>query len=130
MEIFLSSESTIKEINKEFKKSFPLLQLEFYKRKHGFAETSIWEQKFHERTCLKEINRNFKAGIIEVNPLDTVAEFEQKFQRNFGLSVQIYRRMGDIYLETVQTDGFSLKKQNNMGHIAERPVFNVNTLFL
>ena len=130
MEIFLSSESTIRQINKEFHKSFPLLRLEFYKRKHGFGETSIYEQKFHERTSLREINKDFRPGIITINPSDTAADLEQKFQRKFNLSIQVYRRMGDIYLETAETDGLSLERQNSLGHLADRPVFNAHTLFL
>ena len=130
MEIFLSSESTIRQINKEFNRFFPLLRLEFYKQTHNSGETFICEQKFHERTSLKDINRDFRPGVITIIPSDTVAELEQKFQRKFDLSIQVYRRMGDIYLETAGTEGFSLQKQNNMGHLAERPVFNVHTLFL
>ena len=130
MEIFLSSESTIRQINKEFHKAFPLLQLEFYQRKHSFGETYVYEQKFHERTSLKEINENFRPGVVSINPHDTVAELEQRFQRRFDLSVQVYRRMGDIYLETAETDDLTLEEQNNLGHLAERPSFNVHTLFL
>ena len=130
MEIFLSSESTIKDINREFKKSFPLLQLEFYKRKHSLSETSTWEHKFPERTFLKDINKRFRPGMIKINPHDTVAELEQRFQRNFDLSVQVYRLMGEVYIETAQTDDLSLQQQNSMGHVADRPIFNANTLFL
>ena len=130
MEIFLSSESTIRQINRELHKSFPLLQLEFYNRKHGVGESSIYAQKFHERTSLKEINKDFRPGVISVDPSDTVAELEQKFQRKFNLSIQVYRKMGDIYLETAETDGLTLEEQNSMGHLAERPTFNVHTLFL
>ena len=88
------------------------------------------EEKFHERTSLKEINKNFRPGMIKINSMDTVQELEQRFQKKFDLSVQVYRRMGDIYLETAQTDSLSLEKQNNMGHVAARPAFNVHTLFL
>jgi len=130
MEIFLSSESTPRQINKEFHKAFPLLQLEFYKRKHSVGETSVYEQKFHERISFKEINNSFRPGVITINPSDTVADLEQNFQKKFDLSIQVYRRMGDIYLETAETDGLSLEKQNSMGHLAERPAFNVHTLFL
>ena len=130
MEIFLSGESTIKDINREFKKEFPLLQLEFYKRKHARGETSVWEQEYHERAAVKEINKNFTPGMIQISPGDTVAELEQKFQKHFDLPVQVFRRTGDIYLETVQTDSLSLEKQNSLGHIAEKARFNVNTLFL
>ena len=68
--------------------------------------------------------------MIKFNPDDTVAELEQRFQRNFGLPVQVCRQMGEVYVETVETDDLSLRQQNSMGHIAERPAFNVNTLFL
>jgi hypothetical protein len=115
MEIFLSSESQVKEINKEFIKAFPFLKLEFYTRKHIPGETSIWAHKFPERTALKEISRRFMPGMIKINSFDTVAELEQRFQKQFDLSVQVYRRMGEIWLETVQTDDLSLEKTKQYG---------------
>jgi hypothetical protein len=130
MEIFLSSESSIKEINKEFTKFFPCLKLEFYPRKHKPGETSLLEHRFSERTSLKEINKNFVPGMIKFNLFDSVADLEQRFQKHFDLSIQVFRRTGEIWVETVQTDNLSLQVQNHMGHIPATPQFNVHTLFL
>ena len=69
--------------------------------------------------------------MLELDPSMTVAAFEQKMQNEYGLPVQVFRKSGDVWLETVQTDHFSLAKQNEMGEeTAKKQRFNINTLFL
>lgn len=130
MKLFLSSESTVRDINKELQKIFPYLKLEFYRRKHKIEETSCWEESLSGNTLLKEIKGSFLPGMITINPLDTVAELEQRFQKNFGLPVQVYRKTRDIWLETVQTDDLTLENQNNIGASVSKPRYNIHTLFL
>ena len=40
MKLFLSSESTLRDISKEFQQHFPCLKLEFYRRNHQQGESS------------------------------------------------------------------------------------------
>ena len=130
MKLFLSSESTARDINKEFQKNFPYLKLEFYRRKHNIEESSYWEESLSGNTLLKEIKGNLLPGMITISPLDTVAELEQRFQKNFGLPVQVYRKTRDVWLETVQTDDLTLESQNNIAASISRPRYNIHTLFL
>ena len=129
MKIFLSSESTLKDINREFQAQFPYLKLEFYRHNHNMGETSLFENKIPSRVQLKNISDNVP-GFMNIDPMDTVAEVEQRFQTKFQLPVQIFRRAGNIWVETVETDNLTLLKQNSMGVIAPRIYFNTNTLFL
>jgi hypothetical protein len=129
MKHFLSSESTLRDVNKGFQSQFPFLKLEFYRYGHQFGETSLFEKKVSSRKPLKDIS-NLVPGFISIDPMDTVAEVEQRFQKKFGLPVQIFRRAGNVWVETVETDGLTLLKQNSMGVIAPRMNFNVHTLFL
>ncbi|HSB94027.1 MAG TPA: hypothetical protein VLC28_12970, partial [Flavitalea sp.] len=45
----------------------------------------------------------------------TVAELEGLFTDKFNLPVQVFRRSGNIWLETTMTDGWTLKQQNEHG---------------
>jgi hypothetical protein len=47
---------------------------------------------------------------IDVSPDVTVAEMESAFDLH-GLNIQVFRKMKSTWLETVQTDGYSLKQQ-------------------
>jgi hypothetical protein len=129
MNLFLSSESTLRDINKEFQLQFPFLKLEFYRHRHQTGETSLFEKKVSSRKPLKDIS-NLLPGFISIDAMDSVADVEQRFQKKFGLPIQVFRRAGDIWVETVETDRLTLLKQNNMGVIAPRMNFNVHTLFL
>ena len=129
MKIFLSSESTLKDINREFQAQFPYLKLEFYRHKHNVGDTSLFENRIPSRVQLKNISDTVP-GFMNIDPMDTVAEVEQRFQTKFQLPVQIFRRAGNIWVETVETDNLTLLKQNSMGVIAPRIYFNTNTLFL
>ena len=129
MKLFLSSESTLRDISKEFQQHFPCLKLEFYRRNHQQGESSSFDNKISARQPLKNIS-DLVPAYINIDPMDTVAEVEQRFQNKFGLPVQIFRRAGDVWVETVQTDDLTLQKQNSMGFITTKISFNVHTLFL
>jgi hypothetical protein len=129
MKIFLSSESTLRNINKEFQRVFPLLKLEFYWHSHGTGDTSVLDTRISNRETLKNISC-MVPGYISIDPTDTVAEVEKRFQNKYGLPVQIFRRADDVWVETVQTDNLTLLKQNSMGTLAPKMNFNIHTLFL
>lgn len=129
MKIFLSSESNLRDVNREFQNQFPFLKLTFYRQEHQPEQTSLFGTKLSSKTTLKNIS-TLLPGYINIDPMDTVAEVEQRFQNKFGLPVQIFRRTGDVWVETVQTDNLTLLKQNSLGTLAPRMNFNIHTLFL
>ena len=131
MEIKLLRNVTIRELKKVFAKKFPFLKLEFFKEPHQAAEGSGNRLKISEQSFLSEISSMRKEGVFSFKPSVTVAEFEQGIQKEFGLPVQVFRRSGDVWIETIQTDDVSLAKQNSMGETSSKPIrFNINALML
>ncbi|MBA3900883.1 MAG: hypothetical protein H0X62_11855, partial [Bacteroidetes bacterium] len=45
-----------------------------------------------------------------------VKELEQKFQNLFGVSVQVYRQSGSVWIQTTITDSWTLTEQNNRAY--------------
>ena len=45
----------------------------------------------------------------------TVTDFENALMDQFGLSAQVFRRSGNLWLETTITDYWTLKQQNEHG---------------
>ena len=43
----------------------------------------------------------------------TVGDLEQRFQDVYGLSVQVFRKSGKVWLETTVTDNWTLDEQND-----------------
>ena len=50
-----------------------------------------------------------------MSPAMTVAEFEKRFQVEFGLNAQVFRKSGKVWLETTITDNLTLQSQNALG---------------
>jgi hypothetical protein len=131
MKLILNPNSSVREIKKDFNIYFPYLKLEFFKERHGTSKGSHAEDRFPNSSLLGEINPRLKQQVIEIEPGDTVAYFEQFFQNELGMPVQVYRKAGDTWLETIQTDHLTLLKQNAMGYESARRIsFNAFTLFL
>lgn len=55
------------------------------------------------------------SGTAEFNAMSSVHAFEQMFAAQFGLNVQVFRRSGELYLETTATDDWTLGQQNAEG---------------
>jgi hypothetical protein len=131
MELTLTKKTKIKEVKKQFAALFPFLKLEFFRHRHGQGESSILAHMFPESTPLSNVSDVMKEGTFAFDPATTVAAFEQQLQNEHSLPVQVFRKAGNLWLETVQTDNLTLARQNSMGEDSSRPVqFNRYTLFL
>ena len=130
MELFFSSESTIREINKGFQKRFPFLKLEFYRQQAKTEQYKYWKDKLSAHVTLKETGSKLIPAMIKIDPIDTVDELEQRLRNNYGLFVQVLRKSGDVWLETVQTNDFTLERQNSIGATVPKQRYNIHTLFL
>jgi hypothetical protein len=131
MKLSLFHRKTVQEAKHEFSRNFRFLKIEFFNQKHGREKGSAFDRTLADDLRLSEAVGNCKEGVFHFTPLTTVAEFEQRLQSEFGLPVQVFRKSGDTWIETVQTDKLTLETQNSMGEAAATPLrFNMNSLFL
>ncbi|HEY6978517.1 MAG TPA: hypothetical protein VH396_19600, partial [Chitinophagaceae bacterium] len=52
---------------------------------------------------------------IDISKQRTVAQLEEDFKELFGLHAQLYRKLGNLWIETSLTDDWTLEQQNNEG---------------
>jgi len=105
----------IQTIQKEFNALFPYLSIEFFSKPHSkFGGSSKRFLKSPTKT-LGECRTIAKKGKIEITPSMIVNTLEKLFQDLYGLSVQVFRKSGNTWLETTATDAWSLEKQNSEG---------------
>lgn len=130
MELLLSNEMTIREVNKNFQKKFPYLRLEFYAEDYVPGQTSLWDDRFPDHTKLGEIIGNFLPTFIQFELSDTVAAFRKRFQDDMGLHVQVFKKTNDVWQDTFQSDYLSLEKENILGARRFQLAYNMHTLFL
>lgn len=122
MKIFITEEYLIGSIQDEFHFRYPHLKLEFFKNPHGIFEGSPRKEKLTRDTAIDDIRIIHSAAWIDIGEFVTAAELEQQFARLLGLSVQVFRKSGSIWLETTAMDGLTLGKLEAMGK--ELPVPN------
>jgi len=115
MRLRISPNRLVGEIQMEFNTVFPFLKIEFFRKK-------IYQQP--EFTPQQMVPRNQKIGStqtaisdgdIEINADMKVKDLEKLFKEQFSLMAQIFRRSGNLWLQTTMTDDWTLARQNEHG---------------
>jgi len=115
MQLLINNERTISEIRREFNDMFPYLKLEFFSRFHDAGKPSRLKFKIPAEKKLGEIRQSGNDGNMTIEPGMTVNALEQTLRNTFGLSAQVFRKSGGIWLETILTDTWTLAEQNRQG---------------
>ena len=116
MELILNDKITIRELQKQFSSEFPYLKLEFFDIPptfDGLPKVHMYPNHRTLGTCRKMHNE----GSIVISPSDTVERLEKLFWDEFGLSTEIFRKSGNLWIETTLSDSWTLKQQNDEGKI-------------
>jgi uncharacterized pyridoxal phosphate-containing UPF0001 family protein len=99
MEITIDQTKKLSDIQTEFCKRFPYLKIEFYKQAHTAGEGSLKEKTIDSNLTINEVKIEKEIGVIKITGLMTVAELESSFSNTFGLSAQVFRKSGSIWLQ-------------------------------
>ncbi len=115
MQLKITPERHIGEIQKEFNDTFPFLKLEFFNNK-SFARNNFSSRQIIPRTRkLGDGQTGIKEDLITIEEEMKVSDLENIFRDKFKLAVQVFRKSGNLWLETTMTDSWSLLQQNNHG---------------
>jgi hypothetical protein len=117
MKITINNNRKIFAVQEEFNAKFPFLKLEFFSKPHKAAGSSPKNLMKSNSKTLADCRAGHEEGILTITPNMTVAELEQRFADAYGLSVQVFRKSGKVWLETTITDGWTLADQNEEGQI-------------
>ncbi|MCS6934914.1 MAG: hypothetical protein NZM35_07170 [Chitinophagales bacterium] len=121
MKTVIHDARTISEIQREFTKEFPYLKLEFFDAPHCDKRALPKSKLIDRNKKLGEVRKNHNEGVLEIKPSDTVSDLENKFWNLFGLSVQVFRKSGNLWIETSLTDSWTLERQNREGYEMSAP---------
>ena len=115
MEIRIDDTKKLSTIQTEFSETFPYLMLEFFTRPHNIGTPSPKKIMIPIVKTVGQCRSVHTQGKLTIIPSMTVAALEQVFNETYGLSVQVFRKSGNVWLETTVTDGWTLEKQNRHG---------------
>ncbi|WP_207492406.1 hypothetical protein [Aridibaculum aurantiacum] len=116
MELNINNDTVVKNLQAQFNNLYPYLKIEFLaapKRQNGYSRA----EKVPASATFRALYTLDKEVAIDVNRNRTVAEVEHDFKENTGLSIQLYRKSGNVWIETSLTDDWTLGRQNDAGEV-------------
>jgi hypothetical protein len=117
MKLQITPTKTLKDIQNQFHEHFPLLKIEFFKKPHRPEEPSAKKDVLDSALAISKLTK--AKGEIRVTKDTKVSELEQQLQKDFGLFVQVFRKMGNTWVETSRTDEMTLEEQQESAKEAQ-----------
>jgi hypothetical protein len=116
MYLEINGERLISDIQQDFGAVYPFLKIEFF-RNGTIRRDRYPVNKLIPATQPVKTAWHYKQekGQLTLSDDMTVTDFENALMDQFGLSGQVFRRSGNIWLETTITDYWTLKQQNEHG---------------
>ena len=115
MEIMITDNSYVKDIQEEFHKEFPYLKIEFFKNGIQGDKHAQKSPPISGKMLLANVRHVHSEGPININGSRSVEELKTDFQNNFGLLAQVFRKSSSLWIETTLTEHWSLTRQNREG---------------
>jgi hypothetical protein len=115
MTIQLTPERLIEDIQKDFAYVFPYLKIEFFRKGTRYRQTKERTITIPITQTLGSVFKNNRRGKLIISESMTVSELEKLCDEQFGISIQVYRRSGTLWLETSMTDSWTIQQQNDRG---------------
>jgi hypothetical protein len=117
----IQKEATIASIQQVFHAYFPFLKLEFYRNPHEVHALSKESEHLPSDMLVSTIPSFKESGVCMFSPSMKTGAFEQLMWDTFGLSIQIFRKSGSVWLQSALTDDWTLEKQNTDGQKSSEP---------
>jgi hypothetical protein len=114
MKLYVNIEKPVSDIQKQFNAFYPFLKLEFF-RSHSNSQSILKNDPVASNEFLKHQLSLDTIETINVDCKRTVADVENDLKKQFGATTQIFRRSGNVWIETTLTDDWTLEKQNKEG---------------
>ena len=125
-EISIDNETFLKDIQSSFNAYYPYLKIEFYNHAHSQGEGSLKKNTLNSNLTIEAVQKHELSDTIKINGLTKVGDLESAFAKNFGLSVQVFRKSGKLWLQTTATDNWTLAEQNQFFNFLQIVVCKLN----
>lgn len=116
MHLQINGEQMVSKLQEDFSQVFPYLKIEFYRNGSKRQERYPATKMIAPSRLLKDawVYKKDK-GQLKLSGDMSVTDFENALMDEFGLSAQVFRHAGNVWLETTMTDNWTLKQQNEHG---------------
>lgn len=124
MTIEINDNKTLEEISNYFTRYYPFLKIEFYHHTHRNQESSSDLDIHPKNLTIGEVTNIHFNGSIKLHYWQKTGVVEQQFRNKAGLNIQIFRKHGDAWIQTMGTDALSLEEQNEAGMAATEDILH------
>ena len=115
MHLRIAPNRLISDLQKDFNNAFPFLKIEFFQNRNPQLPAFTIRQILPHNKRIVDGQTAVTDGDIEVNSQMKVKELEKIFKDQFSLVAHVFRRSGNLWLETTMTDDWTLGQQNEHG---------------
>ncbi|MDB5245641.1 MAG: hypothetical protein JWQ40_35 [Segetibacter sp.] len=112
-ELIISGYSVVRDIQKAFNSHYPFLKIEFSTNPKGVF--SLKKHMVSPESSMSKITHLPTPIQLNVAEYRTVAEVEKDCTEFLGLSMQVFRKSGNVWNVISLTDSWTLESQNNAG---------------
>ncbi|REJ99866.1 MAG: hypothetical protein DWQ39_13160 [Bacteroidetes bacterium] len=110
MEIKITPNMKLSEIQDLFQKRFNFLKIEFFKTKKDAEYTA--DDILDPQRKISALSENASTDSVEITGLMKVSDVEKDISDKLGLHVEIFRKSGKVWLKTSSSDHWTLVEQN------------------
>lgn len=112
--IQIEPSNTLEEVQAAFKSAFPLLDIKFFQKGHNENEGNLKENEIENyKTKLSSINNS--STTLSIDGHKKVSTLEADFEA-LGIHAQVFRKSGNVYIQTTTTDHLTLAEQEKQAH--------------
>lgn len=108
--------NTIQQIKAAFHAQVPFLRIEFFHHSHDHGEGSPKSDMIADDIIISDISKTVIDGELIFNKEMKIEDIEDQLKKYFGLNVQIFRKMGKLWLESTTSDEWTLEKVEEMAN--------------
>lgn len=110
---------TLKDIKDQFNKKFPNLKIEFFQKHHEPKEASPKNAIYEDSLTLKDVRDEGSLNPISIHGNTKTSTLEEHFENEYGVSVQVYKKRGNTWIQSTSTDDWTLSEQEESTHTIE-----------
>ncbi len=112
MQLPILKNATLGDTKAAFNAAYPQLKLAFFSKEHKKNKGSHSKFLISDDECLLGDVQGFRAeGLLDIEPFQHTWEVEKMIEDETGLHVQILRKSGNLWLETIESDNLTLDEQ-------------------
>ena len=119
MQLFIEDSTVVEDVKTIFTNHYPFLKIELYKKPYTSKHLKIKKELLAPASSINKYTQAPRKTVINIDNCITVSELENQFAA-IGLVAEVFRKSGNVWIETSLTDNWTLQQQNMEGEEISR----------